>query len=222
MYEENILINKFWDSLICVCISLQIPDSKAPLPVKPSVLTPPTSSHRPSSPSSSSGLTPSPELRHSPLTPPTLEELRNQLRDLRSSVELLKSQHRYVIYIVRTWMCVVRKRAYQSHDPDVFMCFRQEMKQLSNTLDEEKRIRIGLQVRSRTIFAHLLYCSDTNSSRIPSSLNRLTSWTTFWHVQPFSSDCADFRNVKRFMINTKISNNHNKQTYQLRPRGNWW
>uniref|UniRef100_A0A671XDC2 Osteoclast-stimulating factor 1 n=1 Tax=Sparus aurata TaxID=8175 RepID=A0A671XDC2_SPAAU len=122
-----------------------IPDSKAPLPVKPSVLTPPTSSHRPSSPSSSSGLTPSPELRHSPLTPPTLEELRNQLRDLRSSVELLKSQH------------------------------RQEMKQLSNTLDEEKRIRIGLQVRSQTIFAHLLYCSDANSSRIPSSLNRLTS-----------------------------------------------
>ncbi|XP_030254350.1 SH3 domain-containing kinase-binding protein 1 isoform X5 [Sparus aurata] len=101
--------------------TVSIPDSKAPLPVKPSVLTPPTSSHRPSSPSSSSGLTPSPELRHSPLTPPTLEELRNQLRDLRSSVELLKSQH------------------------------RQEMKQLSNTLDEEKRIRIGLQMEVEQI-----------------------------------------------------------------------
>ncbi|KAM8730828.1 SH3 domain-containing kinase-binding protein 1 isoform 1-T1 [Acanthopagrus schlegelii] len=106
--------------------TVSVPDSKAPLPVKPSVLTPPTSSHRPSSPSSSSGLTPSPELRHSPLTPPTLEELRNQLRDLRSSVELLKSQH------------------------------RQEMKQLSNTLDEEKRIRIGLQMEVEQIKKSLL------------------------------------------------------------------
>ncbi|XP_073344387.1 SH3 domain-containing kinase-binding protein 1 isoform X2 [Pagrus major] len=101
--------------------TVSVPDSKAPLPVKPSVLTPPNSSHRPSSPSSSSGLTPSPELRHSPLTPPTLEELRNQLRDLRSSVELLKSQH------------------------------RQEMKQLSNALDDEKRIRIGLQMEVEQI-----------------------------------------------------------------------
>ncbi|KAG8009617.1 SH3 domain-containing kinase-binding protein 1, partial [Nibea albiflora] len=92
------------------------PDSKAPLPAKPSVLTPPISSHRPASPSSSSGLTPSPELRHSPLTPPTLEELRTQLRDLRASVELLKSQH------------------------------RQEMKQLSNALDDEKKIRVSLQM----------------------------------------------------------------------------
>uniref|UniRef100_A0A8C2Z6I1 Osteoclast-stimulating factor 1 n=1 Tax=Cyclopterus lumpus TaxID=8103 RepID=A0A8C2Z6I1_CYCLU len=69
---------------------------KAPPPAKPSVLAPPSAGHRPTSPSSSSGLSPSPELRHSPLTPPTLEELRNQLRDLRSSVELLKNQHRYV------------------------------------------------------------------------------------------------------------------------------
>ncbi|KAI3355412.1 hypothetical protein L3Q82_018255, partial [Scortum barcoo] len=90
-------------------------DSKAPLPAKPSVLTPPNSSHRPTSPSSSSGLTPSPELRHSPLTPTTLEELRNQLRDLRTSVELLKSQH------------------------------RQEMKQLTSALDDEKKIRLSLQ-----------------------------------------------------------------------------
>ncbi|CAN9506037.1 unnamed protein product [Ophioblennius macclurei] len=91
-------------------------DGKAPLPAKPSILTPPISSHRPASPSSSSGLSPSPELRHSPLTPPTLEELRNQLRDLRASIDLLKSHH------------------------------RQEMKQLSNALDEEKKIRISLQV----------------------------------------------------------------------------
>ncbi|XP_059183035.1 SH3 domain-containing kinase-binding protein 1 [Centropristis striata] len=91
-------------------------DSKAPLPTKPSVLTPPSASHRPASPSSSSGLSPSPELRHSPLTPPTLEELRNQLRDLRTSVELLKSQH------------------------------RQEMKQLTSVLDDEKKIRISLQM----------------------------------------------------------------------------
>ncbi|XP_034002975.1 SH3 domain-containing kinase-binding protein 1 isoform X2 [Trematomus bernacchii] len=92
------------------------PDSKAPQPTRPSVLIPPSASHRPTSPSSSLGLSPSPELRHSPLTPPTLEELRNQLRDLRASVELLKSQH------------------------------RQEMKQLTNALDEEKKIRVSLQV----------------------------------------------------------------------------
>ncbi|XP_010774460.1 SH3 domain-containing kinase-binding protein 1 [Notothenia coriiceps] len=91
-------------------------DSKAPQPTRPSVLIPPSASHRPTSPSSSLGLSPSPELRHSPLTPPTLEELRNQLRDLRASVELLKSQH------------------------------RQEMKQLTNALDEEKKIRVSLQM----------------------------------------------------------------------------
>nr|XP_020457322.1 SH3 domain-containing kinase-binding protein 1 isoform X1 [Monopterus albus] len=92
------------------------PDNKAPLPAKPSVLAPPNSSHRSVSPSSSSGPSPSPELRHSPLTPLTLEELRNQLRDLRASVEQLKSQH------------------------------RQEMKQLAGMLDEEKKIRISLQM----------------------------------------------------------------------------
>ncbi|XP_070784013.1 SH3 domain-containing kinase-binding protein 1 [Enoplosus armatus] len=104
---------------------ISIPDSKAPLPAKPSVLTPPNSSHRPVSPSSSSGLTPSPELRHSPLTPPTLEELRNQLRDLRASVELLKSQH------------------------------RQEMKHLAGALDEEKKIRISLQMEVEHIKKNL-------------------------------------------------------------------
>ncbi|XP_042366137.1 SH3 domain-containing kinase-binding protein 1 isoform X2 [Plectropomus leopardus] len=102
------------------------PDSKAPLPAKPSVLTPPNAGHRPASPSSSSGLSPSPELRHSPLTPPTLEELRNQLRDLKASVELLKSQH------------------------------RQEMKQLTNALDDEKKIRLSLQMEVEHIKKTLL------------------------------------------------------------------
>ncbi|XP_041817395.1 SH3 domain-containing kinase-binding protein 1 isoform X2 [Chelmon rostratus] len=106
--------------------SISAHDSKAPLPAKPSVLTPPNAGHRPASPSSSSGLTPSPELRHSPLTPPTLEELRNQLRDLRASVELLKSQH------------------------------RQEMKQLSNALDDEKKIRVSLQMEVEHIKKSLL------------------------------------------------------------------
>ncbi|KAM4544279.1 SH3 domain-containing kinase-binding protein 1 [Fundulus diaphanus] len=95
---------------------LPISDVKVPLP-KPSILPPPNSGHRSISPSSSSGLTPSPEVRHSPLTPPpTLEELRNQLRDLRASIDVLKIQH------------------------------RQEMKQLASALDEEKKIRISLQV----------------------------------------------------------------------------
>uniref|UniRef100_A0A8C1Y3I8 SH3-domain kinase binding protein 1 n=1 Tax=Cyprinus carpio TaxID=7962 RepID=A0A8C1Y3I8_CYPCA len=47
----------------------------------------------------------------------TLEELRAQLRDLKGTVELMKSQH------------------------------KQEIKQLVSELDEEKRIRISLQVR---------------------------------------------------------------------------
>ncbi|XP_043959979.1 SH3 domain-containing kinase-binding protein 1 isoform X2 [Gambusia affinis] len=96
---------------------IPVHDVKAPLP-KPAILPPPNSGHRSISPSSSSGLTPSPELRQSPLTPtpPTLEELRNQLRDLRASIEMLKHQH------------------------------RQEMKQLANALDEEKKIRVSLQV----------------------------------------------------------------------------
>lgn len=102
------------------------PDSKAPLPAKPSTLTPPNSAHRPASPSSSSGLSPSPERRHSPLTSPTVEELRSQLRDLRTSVELLKVQH------------------------------RQEMKHLTNALDEEKKIRVSLQMEVEHIKKNLL------------------------------------------------------------------
>uniref|UniRef100_A0A3P9CUM3 Osteoclast-stimulating factor 1 n=1 Tax=Maylandia zebra TaxID=106582 RepID=A0A3P9CUM3_9CICH len=96
--------------------TISAPDSKVPLPAKPSILNPPNSSHRSASPSSSSGLSPSPELRHSPQTPLSLEELRNQLRDLRASIDLLKSQH------------------------------RQEMKQLATALDEERTIRINLQM----------------------------------------------------------------------------
>ncbi|XP_072306618.1 SH3 domain-containing kinase-binding protein 1 [Eucyclogobius newberryi] len=101
-------------------------DSKAPLPAKPSSLNPPNAVLRPVSPSPSSGLSPSPELRHSPPTPPMLEELRSQLRDLRASVELLKTQH------------------------------RQEMKQLGASLDEEKRIRISLQMEVEHIKKSLL------------------------------------------------------------------
>uniref|UniRef100_A0A8C6UU42 Osteoclast-stimulating factor 1 n=1 Tax=Neogobius melanostomus TaxID=47308 RepID=A0A8C6UU42_9GOBI len=55
-------------------------------------------------------------------TSPSLEELRTQLRDLRVSVEQLKAQHRL------------------------------EMKQLATSLDEEKRIRISLQVIRRQPF----------------------------------------------------------------------
>ncbi|XP_026217797.1 SH3 domain-containing kinase-binding protein 1 isoform X2 [Anabas testudineus] len=104
---------------------VSVPDSKAPLPTKPSALTPPNSSHRSISPSSSSGLSPSPELRHSPLTPPTLEELRNQLRELRTSVEMLKNQH------------------------------RMELKQLTSVLEEEKRIRLSLQMEVEHIKKNL-------------------------------------------------------------------
>ncbi|XP_034021984.1 SH3 domain-containing kinase-binding protein 1 isoform X2 [Thalassophryne amazonica] len=97
--------------------AVSVPEGKSALPVKPAVLSLPNSTgHRPASPSSSSALSPSPELRHSPVSPPMLEELRNQLRDLRASIELLKSQH------------------------------RQEMKQLTSALDEEKKSRLSLQM----------------------------------------------------------------------------
>uniref|UniRef100_UPI003AB09A09 SH3 domain-containing kinase-binding protein 1 n=1 Tax=Centroberyx gerrardi TaxID=166262 RepID=UPI003AB09A09 len=106
--------------------TISVPDSKSALPPKPAVLPPPNSpGHRSASPSSSSALSPSPELRLSPLTPPTLEELRHQLRDLRASVDLLKSQH------------------------------RQEMKQLASELDEEKKIRISLQMEVEHIKKNL-------------------------------------------------------------------
>uniref|UniRef100_A0A4W5NRF7 Osteoclast-stimulating factor 1 n=1 Tax=Hucho hucho TaxID=62062 RepID=A0A4W5NRF7_9TELE len=106
--------------------SFCVPDSKCVLPPKPAVLPPPstgTLALRPTSPSpstvnhTSSGLSPSPERRPTP----TLEELRGQLRELRASVELLKSQH------------------------------RQEMKQMSSDLEEEKRIRITLQIEVEQI-----------------------------------------------------------------------
>ncbi|XP_031652488.1 SH3 domain-containing kinase-binding protein 1 isoform X5 [Oncorhynchus kisutch] len=106
--------------------TITVPDSKCLLPPKPAVL-PPLSTgslalHSTSPPPStvnhtSSGLSPSPERRPTP----TLEELRGQLRELRASVELLKSQH------------------------------RQEMKQLSSDLEEEKRIRITLQIEVEQI-----------------------------------------------------------------------
>lgn len=134
--------------MISVSICPQVPEGKAPLPAKPSVLPPPNSTHRPASPSSSSGLTPSPELRHSPLTPPSLEELKNQLRDLRTSIELLKSQHRYIMCPVTTASGCIRFVPLMCvFFFCVFVYLRQEMKQLSNALDDEKRIRISLQVR---------------------------------------------------------------------------
>ncbi|CAL8295034.1 unnamed protein product [Lota lota] len=115
-------------------------DGKSALPPKPSIPHPSSSSSlRPVSPSSSSvqspspstlspspsTLSPSPELRHFPLTAVTLEELRAQLRDLKTSVELLKSQH------------------------------RQEMRQLTSELEDEKRSRISLQMEVEHIKKNL-------------------------------------------------------------------
>ncbi|XP_051969896.1 SH3 domain-containing kinase-binding protein 1 isoform X1 [Xyrauchen texanus] len=61
----------------------------------------------------------------------TVEELRAQLRDLRRTVELMKSQH------------------------------KQEIKQLVSELDEEKRIRLSLQVSTTisipAVYGHLQY-----------------------------------------------------------------
>ncbi|KAJ8278143.1 hypothetical protein GJAV_G00084330 [Gymnothorax javanicus] len=100
------------------------PDSKTPLPPKPAV--PPLSSSagvllptpvatalRPPSPS---GLDGKPKTEQGPQGPPTLEELRSQLKDLRGSIEMMKNQH------------------------------KKEIKQLMSELDEEKRIRLTLQM----------------------------------------------------------------------------
>uniref|UniRef100_A0A3Q3DDE5 Osteoclast-stimulating factor 1 n=1 Tax=Hippocampus comes TaxID=109280 RepID=A0A3Q3DDE5_HIPCM len=103
---------------------ISVPESKPqPAAKSSSSLNPPAGpGHRPASPSSSSSCPPaspgpSPEAQLSaPAAAPTLEDLRRQMRELRSTVELLKSQH------------------------------RQEMKQLAGTLDEEKRIRLSLQM----------------------------------------------------------------------------
>ncbi|XP_036377713.1 SH3 domain-containing kinase-binding protein 1 isoform X2 [Megalops cyprinoides] len=103
---------------------------KSPLPPKPVV---PPSSSSASAPSTLSSLLPTPlaaALRPpspsapdskpksdpGPQGPLTMEELRAQLRDLRGSIELMKNQH------------------------------KKEIKQLMNELDEEKRIRLSLQM----------------------------------------------------------------------------
>uniref|UniRef100_A0A674D6B8 Osteoclast-stimulating factor 1 n=1 Tax=Salmo trutta TaxID=8032 RepID=A0A674D6B8_SALTR len=103
--------------------TITVPDSKGVLPPKPAVLHPPSTESlalRPISPSPSYTKPTSSCISPSPepRPTPTLEELRGQLGELRASVELLKSQH------------------------------RQEMKHLSSDLDEEKRIRLTMQVNT--------------------------------------------------------------------------
>nr|XP_015196752.1 PREDICTED: SH3 domain-containing kinase-binding protein 1-like [Lepisosteus oculatus] len=110
---------------------LPVPESKTPLPPKPGA--PPSSSGagnaasslhpggpavapRPPSPLPF-GADAKPKNDHaSPGAPPTMEELRSQLRDLRGVIELMKTQH------------------------------KKEIKQLMNELDEEKKIRLSLQM----------------------------------------------------------------------------
>ncbi|KAL1006533.1 hypothetical protein UPYG_G00073510 [Umbra pygmaea] len=102
------------------------PDTKGVLTPRPAAIPPPSTGSmalRSTSPSpspvnpTSLCINPSPE----PRPAHTLEELRGQFRELRASVELLKSQH------------------------------RQEMKQLASDLDEEKKIRITLQMEVEQI-----------------------------------------------------------------------
>ncbi|XP_035268778.1 SH3 domain-containing kinase-binding protein 1 isoform X2 [Anguilla anguilla] len=106
------------------------PDNKTPLPPKPAV---PPSSSSGAIPSGLSSLLPTPigtalrppspstpdtkpKSELGPQGPPTLEELRTQLKDLRGSIEMMKNQH------------------------------KKEIKQLMSELDEEKRIRLSLQM----------------------------------------------------------------------------
>uniref|UniRef100_A0AAY4AR14 SH3 domain-containing protein n=1 Tax=Denticeps clupeoides TaxID=299321 RepID=A0AAY4AR14_9TELE len=101
----------------------QTHDTKSSLPPKPSVLSSSSSGSgaqlHPGHPSGASVRphSPSPESRAKGESGHvTLEELRAQLKELRGTVELMKSQH------------------------------RQEIKQLVSELDEEKKIRLSLQV----------------------------------------------------------------------------
>ncbi|KAK6299617.1 hypothetical protein J4Q44_G00296500 [Coregonus suidteri] len=99
--------------------TITVPDSKGVLP-------PPSTESlalHPISPSPSYANPTSSFISHSPESrpTPTLEELRGQLKELRTSVELLKSQ------------------------------YRQEMKQLSSDLNEEKSFRLTLQMEVEKI-----------------------------------------------------------------------
>ncbi|XP_061094256.1 SH3 domain-containing kinase-binding protein 1 isoform X1 [Conger conger] len=103
------------------------PDNKTPLPPKPAVPPSSSSSCVPSSllpvpiasalrPPSPSAPDTKPKSELGPQGPPTMEELRTQLKDLRGSIEMMKAQH------------------------------KKEIKQLMSELDEEKRIRLSLQM----------------------------------------------------------------------------
>ncbi|XP_077480949.1 SH3 domain-containing kinase-binding protein 1 [Stigmatopora argus] len=76
----------------------------------------PPQAAKPRSPNPGRPASPSPPAPEARRGSSSLEDLQKQLRELRGSVELLKTQH------------------------------RQEMKQLGATLDEEKKIRLGLQM----------------------------------------------------------------------------
>lgn len=101
-------------------------------------------------------------------TSPNLEQLQTELRDLRDQFDQMKSQHKYgfvmqsVFYCTRPFtlslgvcdilipasvMVLIRRVCCSTNLFLIIVCSSKEIKLLMNELDEEKRIRLTLQVR---------------------------------------------------------------------------
>lgn len=86
-------------------------------------------------------------------SPPNLEQLQTELRDLRDQFDQMKSQHKYgsvnVVPIPGNhWRCYgFNQGSFVYRSDSIFVsCCSKEIKLLMNELDEEKRIRLTLQV----------------------------------------------------------------------------
>lgn len=92
------------------------------------------------------GLDPDPQPSRDPArrTPANLEQLQTELRDLRDQFNQMKSQHKYTTHDVIS-VCASQPLSI-SAALTVILCSSKEIKLLMSELDEEKRIRLTLQV----------------------------------------------------------------------------
>lgn len=103
---------------------------------------------------------PQPSRDQSRRTPLNLQQLQTELRDLRDQFDQMKSQHKYVFVTVVTvkifswWFDVPILHVFNSSSVCcnnvrviLLLPVSKEIKLLMNELDEEKRIRLTLQVR---------------------------------------------------------------------------
>lgn len=103
---------------------------------------------------------PQPSRGQSRRTPPNLQQLQTELRDLRDQFDQMKSQHKYVLVTMVTvkifwwWFELPILHVFNSSSVCcdnvrviLLLLTSKEIKLLMNELDEEKRIRLTLQVR---------------------------------------------------------------------------